>query len=255
VSLDPPAGAACASTFRALRDGFVRRRHTALLAAIVLAFAVRPLIGGGRVTSAVFSFAFLGLMCVALYTVRIDELVGERDRLLRERRRRSVVAFVLVAAAIAERVSAFLAPNPHVLLVGGLAWMAFFAFVTWAELRSVLRQKAITGETISMSISVYLLFGITWSFLYFVIYQIRPDAFSFGGGAPIPNAPLHDESVLPNFVYFSLITLSTVGYGDITPLTIGARYAAAVEGITGQFYLAILVAGLVGFKVTQAMKD
>jgi hypothetical protein len=55
--------------------------------------------------------------------------------------------------------------------------------------------------------------------------------------------------------YFSFVTLATVGYGDVTPTTPLARTLAWVEAITGQFYLAILVAGLVGFKVAQALKD
>ncbi len=53
-------------------------------------------------------------------------------------------------------------------------------------------------------------------------------------------------------MYFSLTTLSTVGFGDITPLTLQARYAAVAEGITGQFYLAILVARLVGMQMSRA---
>ena len=63
--------------------------------------------------------------------------------------------------------------------------------------------------------------------------------------------PVDPSSLLPILGYFSLITLSTVGYGDITPLTLQARFAAAAEGITGQFYLAILVARLVGMQMSQ----
>ena len=52
-------------------------------------------------------------------------------------------------------------------------------------------------------------------------------------------------------MYFSLTTLSTIGFGDITPVTLQARYIAVAEGITGQFYLAILVARLVSMQMTQ----
>ena len=67
---------------------------------------------------------------------------------------------------------------PSLRLIGQLIWMSFFGFVAWIELRGVLRQKEITGEAISMAISVYLLFGVTWSFLYDVIYQIQPMALA-----------------------------------------------------------------------------
>jgi hypothetical protein len=58
--------------------------------------------------------------------------------------------------------------------------------------------------------------------------------------------------MFPILIYFSLTTLSTIGFGDITPLSLPARYAAIAEGITGQFYLAILVASLVGMRISRA---
>jgi hypothetical protein len=82
--------------------------------------------------------------------------------------------------------------------------------------------------------------------LYIVIFVRHPEAFHFA-------TPVSDEQGrFPIFLYFSLTTLSTVGFGDITPLTLQARYAAVAEGITGQFYLAILVARLVGMQMSRA---
>jgi len=107
-----------------------------------------------------------------------------------------------------------------------------------------LKQREITSETISMSISVYLLFALTWGILYSTIYQLQPNAFSI---TAIPVLEL-----FATFNYFSLTTISTIGFGDIAPLTLQSRYAAVAEGITGQFYLAILVARLVGLQMTQA---
>ena len=74
-----------------------------------------------------------------------------------------------------------------------------------------------------------------------------PTPFSFGSGGP-----LTEQQTIPVLIYFSLTTLSTIGFGDITPITLQARYAAVAEGITGQFYLAILVARLVGMQMTQS---
>jgi len=59
------------------------------------------------------------------------------------------------------------------------------------------------------------------------------------------------SQTFPVFLYFSLTTISTIGFGDITPLTLQARYAAVAEGITGQFYLAILVARLVALHMVK----
>ena len=80
-----------------------------------------------------------------------------------------------------------------------------------------------------------------------MIFQLQPSAFSFGGIlAPAPARPGDLQRVLAVLVYFSLTTLATVGYGDITPVSLPARYSAVSEAIPGQFYLAILVARLVG---------
>lgn len=238
---------------RTLRRYFLPRRHTALLVAIVTAFAVRPLIGDAGVGPIVFSLAILLLLLVALYTIQVDELVGERDVLLVERKRRSVVGWVLAVPAIAERLGMIFAPSPQLYLLGSVCWLLFFSFVTWSELRSILKQREVTSETISMSISIYLLFGMTWGVLYIVLFQCQPDAFSFAASPSSPSA-LSDnpQHIFPVFIYFSLTTLSTIGFGDITPLTLQARYAAVAEGITGQFYLAILVARLVGIQMSQA---
>src|SRR6202035_4398049 len=89
--------------------------------------------------------------------------------------------------------------------------------------------------------------GLTWGFFYIVLFDLRPQAFSFAG-APVPS----EQQITPVLIYFSLTTLATVGYGDITPLTLQARYAAVSEGIAGQFYLAILVARLVGMQMSQS---
>lgn len=240
-----------AQSRRTLGRHFFPRRHTILLVALITSFAVRPLIGDAGAGPIVFSIAFLALMLVALYTIQVDELVGERAVLLAQRKRRSIIGWVLAAVGVAERLETIVSPTHRLYLIGAISWFLFFAFVTVSEVRGVLKQKEVTSETISMSISVYLLLGLTWGILYVVIFAFQPQAFSFGA-SPAPVLAAGQQNVFPLFVYFSLTTLSTIGFGDITPLTLQARYAAVAEGITGQFYLAILVARLVGMQMSQA---
>jgi voltage-gated potassium channel len=223
------------------------RRHTALLLAIVAMFAVRPFLGDTGAGAIVFSLAMLLVLLGALLTIQIDDLVGEREALLVQQRRRSFVGRALAVPAVAERLWAFFAPSPRLYLVGSVSWLLFFSYVTWSLLRSLLKQREVTGETISMSISIYLLLGLCWGILYIVIFTRHPEAFSFGTAAGVS-----EQHMFPIFIYFSLTTLSTIGFGDITPVSLQARYAAVAEGITGQFYLAILVARLVGMQMSRA---
>jgi amino acid transporter len=229
---------------------FAPHRHSALLAAIVAAFAVRPLIGDTGASSAVFGLALVVLLLVALYNINVDELVGERGRLLAQSRRRRILGWVLATAAAGERVAMTFVHNRTLDLVGSTCWLLFIVFVTLSQLRSVLKQREVSGETICMAVSVYLLLGFIWTFLYSVMFQLHPE--SFGGLAPATQSnPTQLFHIFPVLGYFSLTTLSTIGFGDITPVTLQARYAAVAEGITGQFYMAILVARLVGLQMTR----
>ena len=238
---------------RWIRQRLSPRRHTALLIAIVAAFGVRPLIGNGATAAALFSVALLVLLLVALYAIQVDELMGERATLLAQRQRRSVVGWVLAAFAVFERLAAMVSPTHQLLVVGTLSWLLFIIYVTWSELRSVLKQKDVTGESIAMSISVYLLMGLAWGLLYILLFQLQPNAFNLSGSpTPAPGRAEDVQPLFPIFVYFSLTTLSTIGYGDIIPVSLQARYAAVAEGITGQFYLAILVARLVGLQMSRS---
>jgi amino acid transporter len=235
----------------AIHRYFAPHRHSVLLAAIVAAFAVRPLIGETVGSIALFGLALVLLLLVALYNINVDELVGERGRLLIQSRRRRMLGWMLATAAGAERVLVIFVHSPMLDLVGTISWLVFILFVTLSQLRSVLKQREVTGETICMAVSVYLLLGLTWTFLYAFMFQLHPE--SFGGLATAtPGNPAQLIHIFPILGYFSLTTLSTIGFGDITPVTLQARYAAVAEGITGQFYMAILVARLVGLQMTRA---
>jgi hypothetical protein len=155
------------------------RRHTVLLIAIIAAFLVRPLLGNsGLVTP--FSLLHFVLLLLAFYNIDVDDLVGDREILLAQKRRRIIVALALGVPALAERLIIAFVSSPSLNLIGSALWLLLFAFITWNELRAVLRQREITQETISMAISVYLLFGMTYGLYYIVLHDLQPEACSFG---------------------------------------------------------------------------
>jgi ion channel len=223
------------------------RRHTVLLAAIVTAFLVRPFTGDSGAGPPLFTIATIFVLLMALYNIDVDELVGQREILLAQKRRRSIIAWTLAVAAVTERLVSIFAPTHSFHMGGSGLFLLLFAYITWSELRAVLKQKEVTREVISMSISTYLLIGLTCGMFYVVLYDLQPSAFSFG-----PGGPTSPQQAIPVLIYFSLTTISTIGFGDITPVTLQARYVAVAEGITGQFYLAILVARLVGMQMSQS---
>jgi hypothetical protein len=128
--------------------------------------------------------------------------------------------------------------------------LVLLAFVIGHLLYFVLRAPVVTVEVLCASIAAYLMLGLTWTVAYWLVDQLTPGgAFSF-------NTPRGSRSMngFTGF-YFSFITLSTVGYGDITPVSQAARWLAAMEAMTGLLYVAVLIARLVSLYSTPKSGD
>jgi hypothetical protein len=121
----------------------------------------------------------------------------------------------------------------------GIRWAllaAFFA-LTAVGLFSYLRSsRIVTQAHLYTAVNVYLLLGLLWATLYLALDAFDPGSIQVGS---------HPAERETNLLYFSLVTLSTIGYGDIVPLSGESRILAALEGVTGVLYIAITVALLV----------
>jgi len=151
-----------------------------------------------------------------------------------------VVALLLMVPAIAGRWINHFRPDlvpPPVFLISGLVLVAF---VVVNLLSFVFHAPSVNTEVLCASISAYLMLGLMWTMAYWLVDQLTPGgAFSFN-----TNAGKQSMNGF-NAFYFSFITLSTVGYGDITPVSRIARWLAALEAMTGLLYVAVLIARLV----------
>jgi hypothetical protein len=155
--------------------------------------------------------------------------------------RRSVllIALVLAIPAIAGRWINHFRPDlvhPAVFLTAALVLVAF---VVVNLLRFVWRAPSVNIEVLCASISAYLMLGLMWTMAYWLVDRLTPGAFAFN-----TNAGRQSMNGF-NAFYFSFVTLSTVGYGDITPVSKVARMLAAMEAMTGLLYVAVLIARLV----------
>jgi len=122
--------------------------------------------------------------------------------------------------------------------------IAFCLLTITVGLRAVLAGGAITPNHLIGSMSVYLLLGVLWALLYALAHQLLPGAFH---GLETGTSRAAQVSEL---FYFSFITLTTVGYGDVAPAHPFVRTLSMLQGVTGQLYIAILVASLVGRHIT-----
>jgi len=130
----------------------------------------------------------------------------------------------------------FLNPSTPLYILDHFATIASIILFCVVLIAHVLKKGPITFRRIQGAIAVYLLLGLAWANAYKMIEHFIPGSFS---GA------LTDIGRFTSWVYFSFVTLATLGYGDIAPVSPVARSLAAAEAITGQLYLAILIARLV----------
>jgi hypothetical protein len=165
-------------------------------------------------------------------------------------RRTLIVALLLAVPAVAGRWINHFRPDllpPAIFLVAGLGLVAF---VVVNLLRFVLRAPSVNVDVLCASISAYLMLGLMWTIAYWLVAQVTPTAFAFNTTTGTKES-MHGF----NAFYFSFITLSTVGYGDITPVSKAARMLAAMEAMTGLLYVAVLIARLVALYSTPKSHD
>ena len=128
---------------------------------------------------------------------------------------------------------------------GMVAAMLPLGFTIVVLLRFVLISKRVTGEVLCAAVSNYLMIGLLWSMAYRLVELLSPCAFRSGSSG----GDIHMLGLTP--VYFSFVTLCTVGYGDIYPASDTARMLALMEAMTGTFYIAVLIARLVALYSTE----
>src|SRR5882724_2686423 len=217
------------------RRRFRRFSTVELLVALALLFFFFPFVeevkGGDVIVSILLSLVLLSAVLA----------VADRKGVF-------FIALVLAIPAIAGRWINHFRPDlvpPPVFLIAGLA---LIAFVVANLLRFVLRAPSVNTEVLCASISAYLMLGLLWTVAYWLVAQVTPNAFAFNSGPEETMAGF-------NAFYFSFITLSTVGYGDITPVSRIARWLAATEAMTGLLYVTVLIARLVSLYSTPKSHD
>jgi hypothetical protein len=166
-----------------------------------------------------------------------------------EKKRLFTLALVLVVPIIVARWSNHFLNNDSLALVSNSLTLVFFVFIVCAMLSHVLRDEKVTADKIYGALSVYLLIGVTWALLFTLIEGIRPQSFLF------EHTQITSISeYTPHFIYYSFVTLTTLGYGDIIPITPFAKSLSYMEAVTGQMYVAVLIARLVGLHIVHSMK-
>jgi hypothetical protein len=160
-----------------------------------------------------------------------------------------VVGFAVFSFALQLLPYAYL--DRSVLLLNNLSTMLFLMVVAGAVLYRVLREGPITAHRIQGAVAVYLMMGLIWAMAYSLIYICDPTSFDLGRSIVGMDdlMGVHTKG-MSRLIYFSFVTMTTLGYGDITPQSEVADNLVILQALTGQIYLVVIMARLVSLAVT-----
>ena len=211
-------------------------RHTVLFGLLIATIAVGPLLSKARFGGALLD-ACLGL------TLLVAALVPSGGRWPRRG-----VAWLLVVAIVLGVAALRAGPagaRPLTLIAGAV--VAFIAATR--ALRYAVSGNRVDQQHVLAALNAYLLVGVFFGAIWFALEASLPASLLSGG------VPFATGMPLPDGIYFSFVTLATLGYGDILPATPIARGLAIFEAVFGQLYLAVMVARLIGLRTADERED
>ena len=164
-----------------------------------------------------------------------------------------VTALALAVPAILAKALNLWLDRTGLVIADHVLSICFLGYVVVVVLKFLFSGNRVTLNVICASLCIYLLLGVLWANVYSLLDVLEPESFAFivaEDGAAGSMRFGGETSIFP--LYYSFVTMTTLGYGDIVPTSSPARMFAAIEALVGQLYLAVLVARLVGLHISQS---
>lgn len=200
-----------------------------LLVALIIFLIVLPIVNEMGLFSKSLnrSIAFSCLLAVGVWSMR--------DRIITFR-----IGMALAIGGIIANTLAISFDYPAFYYLSTASLFCFLLLSIRSALRQVVLGAEIDANRLYGAVAIYLMLGVLWALMYTTVAELNPAAFS--GALPPAGAKEWDI----DWLYYSFVTLTTLGYGDILPVSATARALAYSEAVIGVFYMAVLVAALVG---------
>ena len=219
----------------------MRNRYTVLLIFTVALMAVVPFIAGDDLAIFSMKLVLSVILLFGIYAGRrmpIDLILGG-----------TLGIPVLVGRWIPQYST-----DIRVFLAIDILTAVFLLYITVMILNQVFTARRVTLDTIAGAGCAYLLVGLACAFVYRAMFVINPHSFVFASGsfAHIFEDHARSEPQLMNFAYYSFATLTTTGFGDVTPAMGNSRAISVLEAVVGQFFIAILIARLVSLEIVHS---
>lgn len=213
-------------------------RYAVLLGLLLAVILLAPFVRETVLLSWIASLAILGIVGASILSCW----------------RRSGILVVLLVLGFVSQIGSIVgeaADMSYAIPCGHGVRFAFLLLIAATVFREILSVRTVTMNAILGACCVYLLMGLGWASIYSLIEWSYPGSFEL----PTLMGDHAVEALDGRFVYFSLITLTAVGFGDITPIGPHARTMAALEGLIGQLFLTVIIARMVGLEIASRLES
>lgn len=207
-----------------------QRRFLTLLILILLTIGLTPFLDNFIQTRILMDVFLTAVFLAIIFAIR-----SKRSHL--------IIASILVLPLLVSTWSLYFHDLHEIDLLTRIFGALFFGYTVILILQIVFRSTEVTRETIFAAVVAYLLIALMWAFFYMILELMVPGSFYF------PEESRRLETM--QFEYFSFVTITTLGYGDVLPLSNRASALAFLEALIGQIYLVVVVAWLVGMFVSR----
>jgi hypothetical protein len=212
-----------------------RGKYSVLLGLTLLAEVLQPM-AKTEIRGMLFDFLILTVVVIVFWVVF-------------DSRRQHIIALALSVPALVTNWLHYIRPSEafaeeilyHLLMFG------FFAFAGYGILKSIFERRETHTDAVVGALCGYLFASAAFANLYTLVEEFQPGSFAINTAIASQLTNWHTRRFL--FGYFSLVTLTSMGYGDITPVTPATATLTWMEAVFGQFYLAVVVATLVGMRI------
>ncbi len=204
----------------------VKNNFYFLFVGLLLLLVVEPFLQGARPSGALIQLAFTSVLVVGVFSMASNRRVFQ-------------LGLGLAAIGVAGAVGYLRTESVALRVVDLVAIICFCLLAIGVAIRQVVFVPgSVTLNRVVGALSIYLLLGVVWAILFAFVQLAEPSAFHYAGRAA--------GDPIEHLLYYSFVTLATLGYGDVAPVHAVARTLAYMEAVVGQLYIAVLIAGLVG---------
>lgn len=209
----------------------LRHRYVFALITLLLLFIGTPLLPN----SFVGCLVFCSMMTIVLLLLAVTDCCETKN---------IKVTLFLASAAVALNWIILAIPSKWLFITHNVLIAAFFFRCGANILKPLFFCKSVGAESIRAAICVYMLIGISFAYMYGTLILVDEQAINFSSSG-IAALSTFGEKSFPDLIYYSFVTMTTLGFGDVTPNSSFAKTMSVFQAIIGQFYLAVLVAKLV----------